>query len=288
MEDRWLGGESSKRQEVNNKGCPPKACTPHQKSPSQSLLKLYKETLWWWPRRASFTICAHIPQYSLTTALADTKEGGGVGGTHHMLNSISFSVRNKWVSLIRVGFQSLLLMRKRFSSRHIFYSCLFSLPAAERSEIKKPSARSQEVSYSALVPERKRLPLHRHSCVFAEKQQYGRAHNMHRNTPWHTQELGTSAHTSQCHHTPHISTVKDKIEKGHSWEDGFLINIKLYRLSGEERQWSEAVYRDCRRFTSNQPSDLHGGSLLQKEWWRCLSERIQNTATDWLQVIHQL
>lgn len=77
--------------------------------------------------------------------------------------------------------------KKLLSSRAHFNSCLFSQPAAERSEIKKPSARSPEVSHSAPVPGRKSLPLCLHSWVFRERTQRRRcAHGIQSRTPRRT------------------------------------------------------------------------------------------------------
>ena len=117
----------------------PKPYTPHQKPASKSLSTTLK--------RRSCGGGLRVVIYNLLLAKHCHSRYNNEASISPPTSSISLSVLNKLVSLITVWSQSLLLMRKLLSSLHI------SIPvnSAEGSEIKKLSACSQEVSYSALV-----------------------------------------------------------------------------------------------------------------------------------------
>lgn len=71
-----------------------------------------------------------------------------------------------------------------------------------------------------------------------------------------------SAQTTQRRLNLHISIIKAKMEKGHSWEKGLFNKLQNISVIPGEGGGDEASprYRECLRLISNQPGDLLGGS----------------------------
>ena len=95
-------------------------------------------------------------------------------------------------------------------------------------KLKSPSARSQEVSYPARVPERKEAgaPPFIHVYICKPK---------HKNMTLHTTiQKHMSACRFQRHHTLHISIIEAEMEKKGTLLGKGLFN-KLYQLTGDGR-----------------------------------------------------